>query len=413
MNLRIAEEAEDFREFTQVVLETPVRHTHRYAMPTPTEQILRAVEMSDAEEESTRFVQHIQDLQGILGETTSTEGFEATFERLKECHALAKLRFGFYEKMADVWRGAEFNLNAFLQGALQRRIDVLERVRQERARQERQSVEQNRLERLQAELAQREAERATLESQRMALQTQRAALESQQTVLQITSISELLTRLTNDAQKHALQRLLMRAECNQVYLAGYEANPIRIGRAGETEGTFGILGSMRKGIRESYSIKWYRLTAGKPSFWCNCPDHKFNSTRKNIVCKHICFLVTRVGRILDPAFFEGDKRLTVQQHAQLQEIVRNTAIFQSPTLPTLPTLPTPSPLQTTSIFMECRKPVGPEDSCPICYDGMAGTECLNCPTCANNVHRECMEVWLERNHTCVYCRSTVWSAWQT
>lgn len=357
--------------FSEHESNTHTRPTHHMIMPTPTESILRAVEMSDAEEEATRFIRHIQDLQNMLRDSTAA-GFDATHDRLKECHDVAKIRFEFYERMADLWRGAEFNLNVCMRNAASQR-----------------------------ERAHEDALNASLVPPTLA---PAPAPEPAPAATAPTSMSELILRLTNDAQKQALQRLLARSESNQVYLAGYEANPIRTGVAGYTEGTFTILGTIRHGIRESYTVKWYRLSANKPSFWCNCPDHKFNSGKKNMVCKHICFLVTRVARILDPAFFEG-KRLTAEQHAQFLEIVGNAAIFQDPISHTVPTTP-----HTRAMFMECRKPIEPEDSCPICYDAME-TDCLNCPACSNNVHRECMEVWLERNQTCVYCRSTVWSAW--
>ena len=42
----------------------------------------------------------------------------------------------------------------------------------------------------------------------------------------------------------------------------------------------------------------------KGTFWCSCADHKFNSGKKNIVCKHICFIVCKVLKILQPYFFE-------------------------------------------------------------------------------------------------------------
>jgi hypothetical protein len=49
--------------------------------------------------------------------------------------------------------------------------------------------------------------------------------------------------------------------------------------------------------------------------------------------------------------------------------------------------------------------------CAICFDEMhkaAKDTILSCPDCHNNIHFECMRVWLEKNITCVYCRSDVW-----
>jgi len=234
-----------------------------------------------------------------------------------------------------------------------------------------------------------------------------------------TSIPDLIARISNDAQKQALQRLLVRNENSQMYLANYEPNLARTGRTADVEGTFTILGTLRNGTRESYTVRWHRWrpVMSRPSFWCNCPDHKFNAVRKNMVCKHICFLVTRVGRILDPAFFDS-KTFTREQHTTFQDCVRNAVVFDDGTRQQMhaPQLDAGAVVAQASVdrkapFLEIRRPVAAGDACPICYDEMEGNPCLNCPTCSNNVHRECMEVWLERNRTCVFCRSDVWCAW--
>ncbi len=309
----------------------------------------------------------------LLG-TQDVTRFMALKEELLETLEQAKTALAHHEELANLWRGLELNLTMFQSRIRSAEADVIAAA---------------------------------------------AAAAPPPPPIPPT-ISDLIDSLTNEAQKLPLRRLMMRHAEDQLYLAGYEAaSPGR----GDVEGTFTVLGSVRKGTRESYNVKWYRLNAKPTSFWCSCPDHKFNSAKKNMMCKHICFLVARVARILDTGFFES-KQFTAEQHAAFAAIVQNAAIFadgsrERERLATAAAGYAAAAAAATAgleaardTFRVCRKPVTAEDMCPICYDVMEDTECLNCPTCSNNVHRECMEVWLERNSTCVYCRSDVWRRWR-
>ena len=232
------------------------------------------------------------------------------------------------------------------------------------------------------------------------------------------TLQELIPRIPNEHQRDTLNRLRYGSEARQIFLSEFKTQPL-VGRdAQDLEGEFTVLGTRnRRGERESYTVKWYKQGLGRGSFWCNCPDHKFNSSKKHIVCKHICFLVCKVARILDVGFFETH-RLTVDQHALFLRTVSENTLFSDQSLvrqrhvAETPGLPAMSQEQKRATFFECRKPIEPEDSCPICYDDLSSTPCINCPTCSNNVHRECMEVWLEGHSTCVYCRSDVWRTWK-
>lgn len=318
-------------------------------------------------------IRHIADDKKRFLETTDPHVFQHLKDLFERHLAIAKERLATHEELANLWRGIELDLTLF-----QRHV----RGAEERLR-----------------VAQRNP----------------------------TSIWELSRVLQNSTQVAALRTLLSTHPDHQIYLAGYEAATPQSGSraAADVEGTFTVLGSMRKGARESYAIKWYKQSAvGKPSFWCNCPDHKFNSTKKNMCCKHICFLVTRVGRILDPDFFEKGKRLTPEQHVAFAAIIRDAAVFadgsrereriaeRATAAAAAAALAAMSRDELRAVFEVPRKPVTAEDMCPICYDTMDCSTNLNCPTCSNNVHRECMEVWLERNSTCVFCRSDIWRRWK-
>ena len=201
------------------------------------------------------------------------------------------------------------------------------------------------------------------------------------------SIADLLPLVPNDYQRDILRKLQLRHESFQMYLSGYEKNTSADRKRAGIEGVCTVLGTMKKGVRESYEIKLYRAGADpKGSFWCSCPDHKFSSSRKGTCCKHISFVVCRVAKMFDPAFF-ATKRL---QPAQLALLVKKLEDTMGAT------------------FVECRRPVEDGDVCPICFDDLDVGDRLSCPTCQNNVHKACMEVWMEKRPTCVFCRSD-WS----
>ena len=409
-------------------------------LPTLTETILRTIELSDAKEQADRFVRLINDHQCLMERSVPSQ-FDRLHRELQELHQLAKRNLEAYEHLADVWRGAEFNLDCFLRELPAKRDAMLaaavtnhaEYITREEAHALEQATRQQ-----QAHLALEQAERdrqaergatsarfleeelehymslveQTNESSRVRFQehvrfiTHEPELPTSAT-LRPTCVTDLVDHITNVHQKQCLLKLILRNEENEMYLVETEENMNRTGRGSDVEASFTILGTVRHGTRETYTVKWYRWrpTLTK-SFWCNCPDHKFNSSRKNMVCKHICFLVARVARMLDPAFFTNHV-FTRAQHEEFRRALNVNAIHR------VSVFPTPSPLHITgrALFLECRKPVEESDVCPICYDSMAG-ECPNCPTCSNNVHRACMEVWLERNRTCVYCRSGVWEMWR-
>lgn len=222
-----------------------------------------------------------------------------------------------------------------------------------------------------------------------------------------TNLYDLRQAIENEHQREALQKLEPVYSGSEIYLTNYEKNTSTDRKKQGIEGCFTILGTLKKdGIREEYEVRMYKLNANdKGTFWCSCPDHKFNSTKKNMVCKHICFLVCRVGKMLDPRFF-NTKKLTSEQYETFKSKVENIhQILQDRSICR------PKSEVTDELFTAHTKPITDEDICPICYDGLQCSEkedILSCPTCANYVHKGCMAVWLERKDSCVYCRCDSW-----
>jgi hypothetical protein len=226
-----------------------------------------------------------------------------------------------------------------------------------------------------------------------------------------TNLYDLCLAVKNVHQKEALSKLDSALYGTEIYLSSYEKNTSQDKKKQGTEGTFTILGTLKKGgVREEYEVKMYKPNADpKGTFWCSCPDHKFNSAKKDMVCKHICFLVCRVGKFMDVNFF-NTKKLSPEQFESLQSKMENIQTVLKD-----PSISRPKTSITADLFHSCTKPLDPNDICPICYDDMfdaAKQDVLSCPTCLNYVHKSCMSVWLERKDSCVYCRCDCWKLYR-
>ncbi len=201
-------------------------------------------------------------------------------------------------------------------------------------------------------------------------------------------------------------------EARDIFLSSYTPNTDTTGRRRQIQGEFTVLGSRRAGTRDAYTVTWYKPECPR-SFWCSCPDQRFNGGKKEIYCKHISFLVCRVARILDAEFFRTKHLPAGLQSVFATRIQDSASLRGAAAVATVATAaPTAVPRTTNEIFRTCGKPIEAGDSCPICYDEFSTASHLSCPTCKNNVHQECMEVWLERNNSCVFCRSHVWSSYR-
>jgi hypothetical protein len=229
-----------------------------------------------------------------------------------------------------------------------------------------------------------------------------------------SSIRGLIDDIDNIYQKRSLMKIIDLAPENQMYMINYEINTDMSARKRALEGEVTVLGGLNtKGVREEYKIKLYKPHSfDKGSFWCSCPDHKFNSTKKKMVCKHICFVVCKVAQIMDASFFET-KNLSEDQFLFVKQKLETTTPGQRPYAEIANLIIENQTHATMELFKRKFKDITDEDICPICYDGFDENEgelinTLSCPLCKNYVHSHCINVWLERSDTCICCRSTVW-----
>ena len=112
-------------------------------------------------------------------------------------------------------------------------------------------------------------------------------------------------------------------EESEMSFENYKKNTSTIRRTSNVEGTFYVRAGTDTETKRIYEVKMFKHGMNeKGSFSCNCPDHRFNAKKKDIVCKHICFVVCTVANILDVAYFQR-KQLTEEQFDRVINVTEN------------------------------------------------------------------------------------------
>ncbi len=223
------------------------------------------------------------------------------------------------------------------------------------------------------------------------------------------TITELKNRINNDKQKDILDRIMVGSENAKVYLSEYIANTDN--KKKNLLGTIKLLGTFnyKKEKREEYEIKVFNEEE-ENTFWCNCPDHKFNSSKNDTCCKHISFIICKVLKYLEPQFFEDKKLPEYELAILLSKLTSEENLWKDKDL-------VKKIIKITiEIFKNYKKTIDEDEYCPVCYDELDNenkNDLLSCPNCNNYVHNECMDVWLENRNTCVYCKSDIWKEYKT
>jgi hypothetical protein len=235
-------------------------------------------------------------------------------------------------------------------------------------------------------------------------------------------INSVIQTLTNQKQIDILERVKRRGLDDQMYFVNFERNSRQdTARYKALMGSFTIMGTLnKKGVRESYTVDLYNPTvydASKKIFNCDCPAHRFKSSGDNTVCKHISFIMCRVVGYVTTDFFTNHRlnkdevnmildKMSAQREVIMTHIEMNRMKDTSNTIDDKMIIR--KKMLTRDSYLNSSKPVNEED-CPICFDSIEMNDNrLNCPDCKKHVHKECMEIWLSRNKSCVHCRSDNW-----
>ena len=200
-------------------------------------------------------------------------------------------------------------------------------------------------------------------------------------------ITHLIETVSNDYQSSIILNLFTDYS-NKMYLIDHRENLFKI--------EINLLGSKKLSTREKYTIVFNKLHC---NFTCNCKDFIYRSKIRDIVCKHITFIICKVLGIYDNKFFET-KKLSPEYQKKMCKIIGNSSsIWYNNDI---------SIKHLNSEFKNCVKTLNTEDSCPICCD-VFGSEntIISCPECKGYIHKNCMDIWIETSKTCVYCRSEI------
>lgn len=299
---------------------------------------------------------------------------------------------------------------------------ILDSIEKERKYIKKKKAEEERKKREEEERKKKEAEAASLATT--------VSNPTNSNLKKSVHINDIIHQILNVKQIEILERVKRRSLDDQMYFINFEKNSrIDSAKYKALMGTFIILGTLNKqGVRSEYKVDLFNpevYGSDKKIFNCDCPAHRFKSSQDNTVCKHISFIMCRVVGYATVDFFKTftlnkdevsmimDK-MSVQREAIMMNVEANrmkdscniinnivgTAIDNS--------LIIRKKILNKDSYLNSIRDVTEED-CPICFDVIEkDVNRVNCPECKKHVHKECMEIWLSRNNSCVHCRSDKW-----
>ncbi len=148
---------------------------------------------------------------------------------------------------------------------------------------------------------------------------------------------------------------------------------------------------------------------------CDCPDALCECNGAGCYCKHICFVLIKIGQINDPTIFQR-KVLTIEEKDKIFKRVQSIAIDRDVVNREVleaykkaqEELNIDESYELTDNRFDAKDARNLNEDCSICYnklDNDKKNEMRCCPSCKNAVHTECVTKWLTINKCCVLCRT--------
>jgi hypothetical protein len=159
---------------------------------------------------------------------------------------------------------------------------------------------------------------------------------------------------------------------------------------------------------------------------CDCPDNNGNTFRNKCVCKHCCFILCKVLKLMknktdgeqhpffERLYFTDEELVFITNQISTLNIYNENNDYINHDLCSKFTninmnVDNDNNNNKINIFAQTKKTTD-DDCCVICFDNFSTIDNVECPTCHNIVHKKCMDKWMEMNKkNCVYCRSDIWS----
>ena len=146
---------------------------------------------------------------------------------------------------------------------------------------------------------------------------------------------------------------------------------------------------------------------------CNCPDMRSWAKKYKCVCKHCCFILFKVlkaftisdaNSFYNSLHFSNDEMKTMRN--KFEQLIITGDIINEEYLEKYKNLN----VENFKSIFEQKREIKEDDYCIICFDEYEkDSKNIECPTCHNIIHKQCMTKWLNMGKTsCVYCRSEIW-----
>lgn len=189
------------------------------------------------------------------------------------------------------------------------------------------------------------------------------------------------------------KRKILKAGYDSIYLV--ESNILN-----DTECVLKVTGS---------TLNIYTITLKDNKLKCNCKD-SFNCFINNLYCKHLCFVIIKIGKIFD---YEVFLRNYLLEEESIKIILRlNINCSNEPDIIFEYLIKKFKTKRETISVEKFKKKVEDKinikDDCPICYLELGNNNILKCPECSNYIHQDCIQKWLLYNKNCVFCRNEIW-----
>ena len=188
---------------------------------------------------------------------------------------------------------------------------------------------------------------------------------------------------------------------NKIIKAGYESiYLVEINILNDTECVLKVTGS---------TLNIYTITLKNNILRCNCKD-SFNCFINNLYCKHLCFVLIKIGKIFDEEVFLRTILKTKECIKIINRLNSNCSnepdiIFEYLTKKFKTKKET---ISEEKFKKKIENKINIKDDCPICYLELGNNNILKCPECSNYIHQDCIQKWLLYNKNCVFCRSEIW-----
>ena len=138
---------------------------------------------------------------------------------------------------------------------------------------------------------------------------------------------------------------------------------------------------------------------------CDCPDI-YQCNKYDLYCKHICFVICMIGKSYEEETFINKN---FNNNNKVRIIYK---LFGS---------------NTDDPNIECKllkdkylllksnlnkkdnivnEPRNKDEDCSVCYNKL-DDDIFTCSKCLNATHTICLNIWLKKNNTCVFCRNNI------